>query len=61
MIIATRTTGYRTILNTNHAVVSIVSREGPRTWRLTSNICMGIAGGVTDYKTKREALAALNA
>lgn len=61
--IASVTHGKRMIMGTDWPIESYVDRVeylGAVSWRLTKLICNGDALGTETYKTKREALAALN-
>jgi len=59
----TRTTGYRTIMNANHPIVTELRRTGPRRWVVTTNICNGTAdyGTATEFRTLKAAREAFKA
>jgi hypothetical protein len=62
--IARRQIGTRTILGTNHPVVTTVVREQLSSerplWIVTYGICNGIASDSEVFHTRREALEAFN-
>ena len=61
--IASVTHGKQMIMGTDWPIESYVDRVeylGAVKWRLTKMLCNGDASGTETYKTKREALSALN-
>lgn len=53
--------GYREIMGTNWPIVDVLTREGPRRWRITWGLCNGTPTDCTNYTTRRDAVADLNA
>ncbi len=52
--------GHRTVAGTDWPITSYAERDGPRRWVVTWGLCNGTPAGSTVYRTRREALAALN-
>ena len=56
-----KTTGRRFVMGTSWPIESFVTREDPRVWVLTRNLCNGTADGTETFRTRKAALAALAA
>jgi len=59
----TRTTGYRTISNTQFPIMTILQRNGNRRWIVTTNVCNGVSdyGTSVEFRTLKAARASFNA
>lgn len=59
-VIASRSHGKKRIMGTLWGIESFVRRDGPRDWVLTVGLCNGVPKYTESYKTRREALEALD-
>lgn len=59
-VIAIREHGKKRIMGTLWGVESFVRRHGPREWVLTVGLCNGVPAYTESYRTRHEALVALD-
>jgi hypothetical protein len=56
-VIARKTIGHRTVMNTNHGIYAEVRHAGRNRW-IVSTVCNGITDWYRPFTTRRDALAA---